>query len=114
MGRTYNRDARDNSEREFARYLKRIFEEEAERSISQEQIDRVLAPVFERIEAGEFCSSRDDEAPPDEALQHQAAQNQAPAVITRVLISAETITALHKIAAKRKEHKGKTGGGRLP
>ena len=60
MKRTYRRYA-DRNEREFARYLKKIFDEEAN-AIPQEQIDRILAPVLERIKAGEFTPNPDKKA----------------------------------------------------
>ena len=45
-------------ERNVARYLKKAFDEEADRMITQEQLDRVLAPVFAKIRAGEFDLNR--------------------------------------------------------
>ena len=80
-------------ERRFARFLRRAFEIEAENTISDEQIERILEPIRARIDAGEFSQ------PQNEA--------QTAADVTWVLTPAITITALHNAVRAKKTQKEK-------
>ena len=101
-GRHPRKDPEWISERDFARFLKKAFDSAAA-AIPQEQVDRVLAPILERIRAGEF-SGRNTEGRFSCAQDENNHADYNESMITQIFIPAEIFAALKKISSNRKKN----------